>query len=283
MIYLQRNNRKRDSRRPFFIAALVIVCALSVWLFGISVPQIFTAPIYGMARPLWAVENFFGNLGSDLWGMVHTKAALVRENRALRQKIEARDRAFVDYEHLQQENKELERFARRNRDVPRILGYVLAKPGIMPYDTFIIDVGSKDGVIVGDRVLVGDTVAVGSVVALQRSISKVQFISSPGVVTPVLLGSSALPVDAHGFGGGILSITVPRGVAVSIGDALYLPTAPRLYLGAVLAVDLRPADALKTVFVRLPVNLFELSSVAVAHLEVATDASFVYPGVSPKK
>lgn len=243
-------------------------------LFGGGFPAFVSAPVYVVARPVWGMARFAKKMGGNLFAILHTKAALVRENRALRIELQELEWTLLDHDRLREDNETLRRLSGALAEPSRLAAHVIAKPGMLPYDSFIVDVGYRDGVAPGDRVIVGADVIVGTILETRGRLSRGQFISSPGIATTVLLGAKAIPFEAHGAGGGTLSIAVPRDLPVAEGDHVFLPAVPRLFLGMVDRIDVRPENSLKTLFVRLPVNLFEISSVSLLRAEYASSDVF---------
>ncbi len=238
-------------------------------IFSIKPPSTTGTVVYFLGRPIWAMQTFVRTLSENAFAVLHTKSALVRENEILREQVKELEWSTLDRDRIEKELEEWKKLVGKNVQPTYIVGDVLAKPGALLYDTFILDVGEENGVRVDDTIIVGNDIAVGKIIDVRKSISKAQFFSSAGIVTPVLVGTKLLPFEASGYGSGTLSITIPRDLAIEVGESVYMPTDPRMFIGKVEIVSLRPSDAMKLVLVRLPVNLFELSRVKILHSEVA--------------
>ncbi len=256
------------------IVGIVLVVLVLFSLASVKPPSSTGSVVYFLGRPVWALQRFVHGGAEDAFSILHTKAALVRENEELRAQIKELEWSMLDFDRVRGELKKYESVLGRSTDPEFVLGMVLAKPGALPYDTFILDVGEENGISVGDTVLVGSDIAVGKVIDVRSSISKVQFFSSSGITTPVLVGEKARAFDAHGYGAGGMVINVPRDLEIALGEPVYLPTDPRTFIGKVEIVNVSPSDAMKVVGIRLPVNLFEISHVKILHGQPASEALF---------
>lgn len=255
------------------VLALLIIFSL----FSIKPPSAAGSIAYFLGRPVWAFQRFVRGIGEDAFSILRTKAALVRENVTLREQMKELEWNILDRDRIAQELETFEKILGRSSARVFTVGKVLAKPGALPYDTFILDVGTENGVLLGDTVLVGNDIAVGTIIEVRGSISKAQLFSSAALKTPVLVGEKARAFVAHGYGAGNIVVTIPRDLEILAGEPVYLPTDPRTYLGAVDVVIERPSDAIKIVGIRLPVNLFELSQVKILHSQPVTEKSTKAP------
>ncbi len=274
MIYLRRDNRERSERRPLYIGIVIFTVLLLFSVFSIKPPAPSRSLVYFIGRPVWALQRFMSSVTGDAFTVLRTKSALVRENKELRGEVQELESAMLDVDRIRSDLKKYERMLGRNSPAAFVAANVLAKPSTMPYDTFILDVGEEGGIAVGDTIVVGNDTAVGKIIDVRGSISKAQLLSSAGVTTPVLVGEKALSFDAHGYGGGNIVITVPRDLALAVGEAVYIGTNPRMFLGEVDVVSVSPSDAMKLVGIRLPVNIFEISQVKILHSQPVGDTLF---------
>ncbi len=122
----------------------------------------------------------------------------------------------------------------------------------------VVDVGSSNGVTVGEKVFVDTSLPIGSVSEIYSDSSRVTLYSSSGQKVNVLLGSKNIKAEALGQGGGNFIIKIPRGVAVSEGDRIIAPSISVAVFGTVSHIDLAPNDSFQTIYFNSPVNLNEL-------------------------
>lgn len=274
MIYLRRDNKRRSEQKRLVIVVAILGILILLSVFSIEPPSSTKSVAYFLGRPVWALQRFVYREGKNAYAILHTKAALVRENQELREQVKELEWSILDFKRVRDDLLKYENMLGRSAAPEFVLGKVLAKPGTLPYDTFILDVGEEQGIIVGDTVVIGSDIAVGKILDVRASVSKAQFFSSVGVTTPVLVGERALAFDAHGYGGGDIVITVPRDLEITEGEPVFLPTDPRTFIGEIEVVNERPSDAMKLIGIRLPVNVFEISYVKILHAQPIPEGLF---------
>lgn len=143
-----------------------------------------------------------------------------------------------------------------------VLAYVLAGPPETPYDTFILDVGNRNGIEIGMKII-GEGIAFGEIIEVTDRVSKGRLYSSPGATTEVYLGDTDSRITVKGQGGGNFLIELPKGILVKKGDTIRLPGDTVTVLGIVGRVDSKPSDPFDSVLVSSPVNIFEVPFVLV--------------------
>ncbi len=188
------------------------------------------------------------------------------ENQRLRDALSSTTSALADRTILYQENVDLKARLWRNVGVQAILAGVVSRPPRTPYDTLVIDVGSAQGLVVGDLVSAGGTAFIGTVSQVYSTTARVELFSAPGETHDGLLSTSidnSVPIILEGQGAGSLMARVPVGVAVAVGDAVVLPGVATGLFGAVSHIEMKTGESFKTIFVHLPVNLFSIRYVEV--------------------
>jgi hypothetical protein len=145
----------------------------------------------------------------------------------------------------------------------RVVGGILAKPGVLPYDMIMIDVGRELGVVPGLLVLAPGDAPIGTVVESARGVAKVRLFSSAGEKHEALIGESALPIELRGIGGGVFSAEIPREAGIAPGDLVYWPESPLRALGIVERLEGDETDPLARAYIRYRTPLFELRWVEV--------------------
>ena len=168
----------------------------------------------------------------------------------------------AEREALYQENLDLK--ARLNRDarVGRILGAVLLRPPATPYDTLVIDIGSDDGVALGDTVSAGGTIVVGTISEVYARAARVTLYSAPGQKYDALL-RGVIPLAIEGQGSGSLQARLPAGTAVSVGDAALLPGIAGGISARVSRIERGDGESFVTLYFSLPVDMLGLRFVEV--------------------
>jgi cell shape-determining protein MreC len=166
------------------------------------------------------------------------------------------------YTLLSDENTKLLQALHAAPPVGSVVARVIRRPPHALYDTIIIDQGTASGVVGGDMVEY-QGIALGKIASAGKESSLVQFFSSPGTNEDVLVGSPKAIVVANGLGGGAFQLFVPRGISVSVGDAVRAEGSVPLLLGTVVSVSSDPSASSQTVSVRSPVSFGDLDFVEV--------------------
>jgi len=234
--HTQAELRARRTRLVTVACLLLLFVAATLWRAPLS------AAVWHILRPV--VEARFGSV-----------APLEAERAAARA-------ALADRDALYEENVDLKARLDRDARVERVLAGVLLRPPATPYDTLVIDAGSVEGVVAGDRVASGGTVLIGRVSEVYAHTSRVVLYSAPGERYDALL-RGAIPLIVEGQGGGSMSAQAPAGIMVAVGDSVVLPGIAGGFVAALSHIERTEAESFVTLYMRLPVNLFELRYVEV--------------------
>lgn len=253
--YLLKSNRER---RKSFKALLPVFFILLVGaVFYFFLPALGSRAVFAVARPIWSLRDFLGQNFSSAALLFKTKSSLLSENAALREELRSARLSLLTLEHYRSENAELKALFGRENDEKRILAAVVARPGDSLYDSFVIDVGAKDGVAKGDKARVGDFI-VGEVAEAFGEYSKVEIFSSPGKTFEARLGESGYKAEAKGRGGGNFSAMLLKTLRIRRGDLVRFPGISGKFYGVVGDVESNPADVFQKVLFALPVNIHEI-------------------------
>ena len=208
-----------------------------------------------IVTPIWQAENFtreFLALNLD------SKRDLYRQNILLKKELESRSSEIAASSILKAENESLKVIMGRipeDRNV--VLSAILAKPNTTPYDTLIIDRGSKDGIKVDDLVFVGGDVLIGEIESVEENISRVIMFSTPGNISQVLYGNTGKYFNARGNGNGAFEVDVSREIEVVEGDMFFYPGLDHTLVGIAKRIDFDSRDSFKTVIMKSPINIQE--------------------------
>ena len=258
MNYRLKSKKKRSIVFKVAIAAALLLLVSFTRLSGVLAP-----PLFFLARPLWSAQQYLLSRGTLVAGLFAGEAALVVENQALKAERTRLEAALADHDFLQQEYRALvTSFGHVPEDPALVLAAVLAKPPVIPYDTLIVDVGRREGIAIGDQVREG-SVVVGDVIEVEQSTSKIALFSAPGRLSSVALGDGAIPVSAHGEGGGVFRFSLPRDVPLKEGDPVFFPGTQPIFFGTVGSIESRPAGPFKIGLFRGPVNTAQLQWVTI--------------------
>ena len=162
-----RRRRKGERPRLFLILALCLVV--------VGIAFVWRGPLTGL---FWTVFKPLFSIG---------KASEENEVAHLRSQLDAVRATLADRDLLYRENLELKSRLGRAPEGKTLLAAVLLRPPGTPYDTFILDVGEKDGVALGDLVFAGGSVIIGKITEVYRSTSRTTLFSAPGQTHEALI------------------------------------------------------------------------------------------------
>lgn len=238
--------------------------AAIVVIFYIIAPAFFTRPLTSMAYPIWSIHRTVSSYLADSRIIFQSKKELAAENRALQRNAEFLTLRDVELELLKDENARLQELLNRRLSDTSVVGKVLVRPPVSPYDTFVIDVGSDTGIAKGDLVVAEDVI-IGSIVRVQGRTSLVQLFSAPGVTIMVSVGPENIPAEAIGKGLGNLSARLPRDLTVKEGDFVTIPSLGVRVFAVVQELRVSPTDPFQSLLFRVPINIFTLDFVEIVN------------------
>jgi cell shape-determining protein MreC len=210
---------------------IVFVLVILYFLAPAFLSSIFTT----MVRPLWRIGA--ENKQSQIQLPDSAKDAIISQ--------------------LTKENSELKEIMGRTVSDDVLIAYILKKPPYTAYDSFILDVGSRDNVAIGDKVYVYGNILIGEIEEILVSTSKVRLYSSFGEKYEILIGDKNIEAVATGRGGGSFETVLPRDIKVSEGDTIIIPDISNTVFGIVGKVVADPARAFSTIIFSQPINIYE--------------------------
>lgn len=244
----QRSRRRSSLLLPaLFILLVVLVCgAVIVWQNRLA------GFFWHVSAPVMSLRN---NLESS-------------DASVLRAELASTTAALADRDALYQQNIALKAMLDRPQTSKRLLGAVLQRPPGLPYDTLVLDVGTRNGVVEGDLVFAGGTLAIGEVSSVYGDTSRVSLFSAPGrtydaQVAPKAAIGTVIPLSLTGQGAGSLSGEVPAGSVAAVGDPVVIPGLGNELLGSITHIQVSAGSSFETLYVQLPVNVFSLQYVQV--------------------
>lgn len=248
--HLAKTYRRRWTTLIFFVLLVLFFIAIQQGLLK-GTNSFFT----GIFRPIWTAENYTADFLSI---NVSSKKDLWKQNKLLREEVDRLNLEITSSGNVAIENAELkEIMGRLPTGSQFVLGNILAKPNITPYDTLIIDVGSENGLKPDMRVFANGDVLVGEIESVERNSSRVILYSAPGNISQVVYGNTGRFFNARGTGNGTFEVDVARDVAVAVGDMFYYPGMTAMPLGVARKIDFDARDSFKKVLMKSPVNIQE--------------------------
>ncbi len=240
MNYELKSSIKRNSiSMPFKVVMIVLIVLI---ILHFLLPNLITNILMTFIKPLWSFNK--DTTVSVVMLLPETQNALIAE--------------------LKKENLELKKILNRRDSDNLVLSYVLKKPPFTAYDSYIIDVGDKDGISIGDKVYASGNILIGTVAEVNMNSSKVNLFSSYGNKFDILIGNNDIEAQAIGNGGGSFTTIIPRDLKVSEGDIILIPDITNSVFGTVGKIIIDPARAFSTVFFSQPINIYEQKWVLVS-------------------
>lgn len=261
MNYLHDKRNQRKYRKYGIVAG--IIGALALLFYISSVTHVFSSAALGIARPFWRLRDSFSEKIHSYRSHFASKKSLVQELDALKIENERLRIEVIDRDALSDENTKLKETLGRTKDRQVILGIALTHPGQSLYDTIIIDVGTREGIVVGAKVFAGGEALIGYVAEVFEGSSKAILYSAPGEKVEGIAAGIDTPLVLTGRGGGNFEIELPRDVNLPIGTPIVLPHINTYILGSVGDVTFDPRDPFQKVLVQSPVNVQEVRFVEI--------------------
>jgi cell shape-determining protein MreC len=254
------NIRARNKRKKILIAALIVLF-LVILIFRDFSFKIVSRPALFIMRPIFSMKAGLNGWWKGLKTVFHEKKQIQEENAGLREKIMQLESEISLIQIQGKENELLKNaFSAWERE-NFMLSYIVSRPPQTPYDMFIIDAGSENGVKEGMQVSGFGRVLLGYVADVFPKMSKVKLISSLGEETNVLLEFSGISAIAAGRGGENFEIMLPRAVKVEIGEKILALGRQLMLVGIVEKIEHQSADPFQKILFRLPVNIQYLNQV----------------------
>lgn len=245
--------KKRNKKGRVLLVVLIIVVCINV--FDIVWPQ---SALRVVLFPMTALRTIVLQPFTALQTLFSNNDALIRERDALQQRV-----TTLELAELQASIDAAVETALRTERSYAISGVqlpVLMRPPFSPYDTLVLDARALSDIAIGDAVYTYG-VLIGRVSEIGNQIATVSLYTSPKTTTVARIGT--LDVSVVGQGGGRYVATVPKDVAVSVGDAVSVPEMYYALLGVVSSVDVQESGAFQDIHIALPVSVHTITAVTV--------------------
>lgn len=255
---------KKLKKKKIYNIALAVVLLFALFYFGKPIARGFSYVATVVFKPVLVVGHKIGDGFSSLGTAFVSKRSLVNENANLKLQLEQIQTNVANYNALLSENDNLKEILGRKREGDNmLLASVLAKPNESPYDTLIIDVGEKQGVIINQRVFAYGNIPIGKVAEVYPSSSKVLLYSNPGEHTEVVVSGKNVYLEAVGRGGGNFEIILPKDFSVDNGTDVVLPGIVPRVVATVVKTLTDPRDTYVKALLASPANIQTLKFVEV--------------------
>lgn len=255
--------KNKPKSRVNGLALISVLFFLVLFLISIFAPVKTTGVMHSIFKPLWYVKEKSVNFGGFFSSFFSFKSSLIRENNAQKEELNNLRMMKIDYENLLKESEELKDQFGESASNRKIISHILSKPPQSPFDTFVIDVGEKEGVTLGDKVYISDTIIIGKIAEVTQKTSIVKLFSSEGEEIEVTSSRTGANFLINGSGGANFSVEVPKETDIVWGDTFMYPGENTSNIATVYFVDTNSQSSFKTVNLRYPVNIFQAKRVFV--------------------
>ncbi len=245
------------------ITGLLLVIFFSLQFFF---PQFLTSTALLAAKPLWSVRDVTTGSFSGFFNFFSFKSTLRKENKTLREELFALRVRESEFNQMQVEYQDLKALLGDTASSSvhsSTLARVLSKPPFTPYDSFVVDKGSDEGVSVGNLVYANNALVIGRISGVTSHISFVTLFSSGGEEQEFGISRTGVSVLVTGKGGGNFEMYVPKDFDIVIGDQLTELSSGVSVVASVYVVDESSQNSFKKVYARVPEPIFQSKWVSI--------------------
>ena len=253
MSYLLKSKPRRVYPIKFILVASLFVFLVFL---GWALPGFLRSVGFEAVRPLWFISEQIARPFKGVNNFFAFRNTLIERNIALESEIESLKLKEVDYDTLSKENADLKTELGRKTQSNRIISKILSRPPTSPYDTMVIDSGSAEGVVLGSKVYLSENVIIGIISNVTPHTSLVELFSSGSAKKEAIISRTGTAFNLLGQGGGNFKLDVPKDTDILWGDNFLYPGLSSSLMGSVYYIDTNSQSSFKTVYVRLPVNVF---------------------------
>jgi hypothetical protein len=170
---------------------------------------------------------------------------------------------------LEKENAELRELL---GSVPetRILARVVARPDQLPYDVFMVDRGTRDGVVLYAPVFTGRDQIIGIVTNVFDRSAHVTLVTTPGFEATAYVYGPNIYTTTEGMGSGVLRVRVPQGIELNESDLVILPALDSGVFGEIMKVETSPTKPERYGYVTADTPLQSLQYLSIGREPVST-------------
>lgn len=252
-----RKTSRTSSKKKWIISVLVAIFILVVInLSGLIFPQSITR---GIVLPFIKIKEVVLTPFNGLSAYFGSKNNLLKENEELKQEVSALEFKILKEKVRLKDNLEEEYEGEFSPD--GLQARVLIRPPFSPYDTFVISTDGFSGEIQEGNNIFVLGYFVGNIASIQGDTAIIKLRSSSGEKTVVRV--SGVDAEAVGRGGGRFVVTIPKDVAVEIGDVVTAPGLGGHIIGAITNIEAGESGSFNFLYFSIPASLSKISFVTV--------------------
>ncbi len=249
---LKSKFRDGNKLKTIFVAVFFCLLFLLTYFFPQGVKNVF----YFVSRPVFASRNFVANSVKNKIGYFAFKNDLIKKNIQLEDELTSYKLKEIDYNIVLKENEELKNLMGRSGTSNKVLSKILSKPPISPYDVFLIDVGLSNGFAKGDKVYLSGNIIIGTIVLVTTKTSLITLFSNGGQRQEATNTRTGTTYELTGRGGMNFQLEVPKEADIILGDVFEYPLLSPSIIGSVYYIDTNSQSSFKTIFLKIPGNVF---------------------------
>jgi len=208
-------------------------------------------------------ENLPLASATTVYSTLLPKKTLVHKINELQTTLESYDAQITTAKLLAQENEQLKTELGRFASIDGVLAHVVTLPNRSIYDTFVIDAGTEQKLLVGQTVYAFGTIALGTVTDVAADHATVLLFSAADRKTSGNVGSSTVAVTLIGRGGGEYEVRLPRDLQFTVGDLVAYQSVHTAVLAEIERIVTDPRDPFQRLIAKAPINLQALKWVIV--------------------
>jgi cell shape-determining protein MreC len=226
------SRRISQNKKLIRITVIAVGCILVILL----MPKLVNIAVAIVVAPINISKTWVTQSASSLPQYFRNRSELIHEISSLKADLSAvsGDRSTVQI--LARENVELRSLLGYEGE-ERVLAGVIGRSGVLPYDSLMLDRGTKNGVVNGAPVYIGENNVIGIIKNATTHTSLVELVTTPAFKTTVYIMGPDIYTNAVGMGGGQMRVGVPQGIVLSEGDLVVLPSVTSGVYGAVSYVQ----------------------------------------------
>ena len=255
---------RKIKRKKFLniVFGIVFLIILFYFRFGIFAGLSNASQI--IFRPVLITGNNISEKFKNISSYFISKNSLYLENQKLQMEVMKNDARMLNYNSVLLENENLkEILGRKDVKVSMILAAILAKPNQSFYDTLVIDVGTKQGIKIGDIVFALGDAPTGRVALVYENSSKIILFSNVGEKTQAIVSGKNVFLELIGRGGGNFEMILPKDFVLQKGDQVVMSGINPFVLAIVATIISDPRDPFNKALLASPINIQELKFVEV--------------------
>ena len=257
------SSKTKERSQPLWKSRRVILAAVSLLVLAWLMPAVVSGIGSVVLYPVHVFQVYLAESSSSLPVYLREKQTLLSEIEELERSLAELSGARASRDRLSAENQQLRSLLELPTEEPRLLGRVLARPTELPYDVLQIDIGTRDGVVVGAPVYLGYDQVLGFVSFTASRYALVTLVTSPEQSGTAYVFGPNIFARTEGVGGGVLRIRIPQGAPVNEGDLAVLPAVGVGQFGSITHIETRPTEPQQYAYVPLPVSLQSIRYVMV--------------------